>query len=176
MYCMYRTHTHMFPSMESGWVMSASPYCYCDGSRFKGQESAFISQTYSLSLSHSLPWLCLSTLSFSCPHTTSVSCTHTHKNTQVGKCWGWCETDNSLLCQTHTPYVVDWPPFRSWHKSGVQLEPIKLQIWKWYYETPGHVPISVCLPTEQGDTHAQNTQQLGSKTEHEIEQLQLKAD
>lgn len=25
-------------------------------------------------------------------------------------------------------------------------------------------------------TYAQNTQQLGSKTEHEIEQLQLKAD
>ena len=84
------THTHTFPGTDSGWVMSASPYCYCDGSRFKGQQSAFISQTYTLSLS--LPRLCLSTLSHSCPRTTSTH-THTHTHTQVGKVlgvvWNW---------------------------------------------------------------------------------------
>lgn len=134
-----REHTHRLPSMDSGWVMSASPYCYCDGFRFKGQQSAFISQTYSLSLSHGV---CLSALSHSCPYTTSVSFTHTQ--TKVGSWWGWCQTDNSLLCQTHTLCVVDWSPLRCLTKARVPLQPIELQI-----RSPGRVPISICLPTEQ---------------------------
>lgn len=90
------THFHMFPCTDGGWVMSASPYCYCDGSRIKRQQSAFISQTNSLSP------LCRTialTLLMSSSHTHPLSHTHTHTHTHahVGECLGWCQTE-SLCC------------------------------------------------------------------------------
>lgn len=90
--------------MNSGWVMSASPYCYCDGSRFKGQQSAFISQTLSFSLS--LSPLSLFVYSVSLLPWHYFCLLHTHINTKVEKHWEWEEADTSLLCQTHTPHIL----------------------------------------------------------------------
>lgn len=86
---------------------------------WKASKQAFTSQTYSLSTLSFLPSHCLYLL---------YTHTWTHTNTHTGgKVFGGgvisVIADESRLCQSPAPYVVDWPPLRSWRKSGVCSNP-----------------------------------------------------